>query len=45
MLFALTGRRVARLKPGDNDIGHLSPGVCFRREKPDTRTTTVVAVR
>ncbi len=28
-LIDVTGRRVARFVPGENDIGHLSPGVYF----------------
>jgi YVTN family beta-propeller protein len=34
VLLDITGRRVMDLKPGENDIRHISPGVYFVREGP-----------
>ncbi|MBM3332908.1 hypothetical protein FJY68_13845 [candidate division WOR-3 bacterium] len=31
VLLAATGRKVLNLKPGENDISHLVPGVYFLR--------------
>jgi hypothetical protein len=32
-LVSTTGRKVMDLKPGENDIRHIAPGVCFVREE------------
>lgn len=31
MLFDMSGRRVMKLRRGENDVGHVAPGVCFVR--------------
>jgi hypothetical protein len=42
-LFDMTGRRVMSLRPGPNDVSHLSPGVYFVREaRPRTIRKVVV---
>ncbi|UCG42326.1 MAG: hypothetical protein JSU73_10695 [candidate division WOR-3 bacterium] len=40
-----TGRVVSTLKPGPNDIRHLTPGVYFVRQEEDNNTTKVVIQR
>jgi hypothetical protein len=32
-LFGIAGRVVMALKPGENDIRHVAPGVCFVQQK------------
>ncbi len=46
-LLDATGRRVADLRPGSNDISHLAPGVYFVRAPGDGRgaTTKVMILR
>ncbi|OYD16374.1 hypothetical protein CH330_03040 [candidate division WOR-3 bacterium JGI_Cruoil_03_51_56] len=41
-LYAITGRKVADLQPGENDIRHLAPGIYFVRWSSDRPTTKVV---
>ncbi|MEO0005361.1 MAG: hypothetical protein ABIK49_05100, partial [candidate division WOR-3 bacterium] len=38
LLLDITGRKVLDLKPGANDIRHLSPGVYFLMRKKGTAT-------
>jgi len=45
MLLDITGRRVADLHPGANDIRHLAPGVYFVRREGNKMTTKVVIQR
>ena len=45
VLFDASGRRVAVLRPGANDISHLAPGVYFVREEPETSSSRPQAVR
>jgi DNA-binding beta-propeller fold protein YncE len=44
-LFDITGRRVMDLKPGENDIRRVAPGVYFVRRETDNTTTKVVVQR
>jgi hypothetical protein len=44
-LFDPSGRRVAVLKPGPNDISRLAPGIYFVREKPQAMGRRPQAVR
>jgi DNA-binding beta-propeller fold protein YncE len=44
-LWDASGRRVAVLRPGANDIRSLTPAVYFYRGQLDDRTTKVVVVR
>jgi len=45
VLFDATGRGVAVLKTGPNDISHLTPGVYFVREEPQASSFKHQAVR
>ncbi len=45
VLLDITGRKVADLKSGANDIRHLSPGVYFVRQKENKQTSKVVIMR
>ncbi|OYD15941.1 hypothetical protein CH330_04240 [candidate division WOR-3 bacterium JGI_Cruoil_03_51_56] len=42
VLLDITGRKVANLMPGENDIRHLAPGVYFIRQKEDRIINKVV---
>jgi len=42
VLLDITGRKVAELQPGANDIRHLSPGVYFLRRDKDNKTAKVI---
>jgi hypothetical protein len=44
-LLDITGRKVANLKSGANDIRHLAPGVYFVRHKENNQTRKVVVMR
>ena len=44
-LHDATGRLVMSLKPGENDIRHVAPGVYFVRLEEDNTTTKVVVQR
>jgi len=41
MLFDMSGRRVMELRPGENDIGRLSPGVYFVRTAVSVRKVVI----
>ena len=41
-LYNLAGSKVADLRPGENDIRHLAPGVYFVRDRTTARTTKIV---
>jgi hypothetical protein len=43
-LFSLSGQKVLDLKPGQNDISHLAPGVYFVHSTVDTRHSTITKV-
>jgi hypothetical protein len=44
-LFDASGRRVAVLRSGPNNIGHLAPGVYFVREEPQAVSHKPQAIR
>jgi hypothetical protein len=45
VLLDISGRKVMDLKPGQNDIRHLAPGIYFVRREEDNTTTKVIVQR
>ncbi len=44
-LLDMNGRKVIDLKPGDNDISHLSPSVYFMHHRKNSKIAKVVVTR